>query len=74
MTPDLQALLARLTAALAPSTPDRMNYGFPIQLTQVEVGVLVDACAKLDEAARRDPALAPYTTGKGHERVWRAPQ
>ena len=40
----------------------------------VTVAQISEMRAKLDEAARRDPALAPYTTGKGHERVWRAPQ
>ena len=50
MTSDLQALLDRLTAALAPSTPDRMNSGFPIQLTQAEARVLVDALIERDAA------------------------
>ena len=50
MTPDLQALLAKLTAALAPSTSDRMNYGFPIQLTQAEANLLLTA---LSEARRK---------------------
>ena len=54
MTPDLQALLDRLTTALAPSTRDRMNYGFSIQLTQVEANLLL---AALSEARGRAEEL-----------------
>ncbi len=58
MTPDLQALLTRLTTHLAPSTPDRMNYGFPIQLTQAEAKVLVDVLVALNPlpSPPKDPA------------------
>ena len=57
MTPDLQALVDRLTTPLAPSTPDRMNYGFPIQLTQAEARVLVDALAECPlPSSPKDPA------------------
>lgn len=40
----------------------------------VTVAMVSELRGQLDAAARKDPALAPYTHGRGNERIWQPPQ
>lgn len=50
-----------------------MYHGAPGEDPSVTVAATSELRAQLDALARKDPALAPVTQGRGHDRVWQAP-